>query len=213
MATKVNDIIDQADLLLVNIGNTRWSKEELLGWFNAGVAAVVKRRPDVNVINTTFVCAQSTRQELSANALRLVDVHKNVAGIGIQSIDRDSMDTLVPNWHDDSEPTDEVTHFLYDDRQPKAFYLYPCPKSGHQINISYSAAPAPVVVTDFVNGTQESPLNSAYDEPILDFMIYRACSKDSEFSNSQRAMAHFQAFQNALSDKTNADTGMSPNNG
>jgi hypothetical protein len=46
---------------------------------------------------------------------------------------------------------------------------------------------------------------------MLDYMLYRAYSKDAEYAaNAQRAVAHFQAFQNALGVKSQTEAVSQP---
>jgi hypothetical protein len=46
----------------------------------------------------------------------------------------------------------------------------------------------------------------SYANAMLDYMLYRAYSKDAEYAaNAQRAMGHYQAMQAALGIKTQTD--------
>ena len=54
-------------------------------------------------------------------------------------------------------------------------------------------------------------LDDLYANPILDFMLYRAYQKDSEFAGDvQRYSGYLQSFQNALGIKNQVDAGTSP---
>ena len=51
---KVVDIIDRAVVVLNDTTNVRWTKSELLLWFNDAQRAVVNRRPDANSVNEDY---------------------------------------------------------------------------------------------------------------------------------------------------------------
>ncbi|MCK7581011.1 MAG: hypothetical protein MZV65_38935 [Chromatiales bacterium] len=54
-------------------------------------------------------------------------------------------------------------------------------------------------------------LDDIYANAILDYVLYRAYSKDAEYAaNAQRAALHYQAFTNALGVKTQVDTNNDP---
>ncbi|MNL56529.1 hypothetical protein D3C87_1800310 [compost metagenome] len=52
--------------------------------------------------------------------------------------------------------------------------------------------PAVADITDTLD------LDLAYIGPLVSYILYRAMSKDSEYANGQLAIAHFQAFSEAL---------------
>ena len=213
MATiKVVDIIDRAVVVLNDTTNVRWTKSELLLWFNDGQRAVVNRRPDANAVNDDLTCVLGTKQAIPATGLRLLKVIRNTGGKAITHIRQDILDEQVRDWHDDSTPTSDVRHFIFDDRDPKNFYLYPAPAASHQVEILYSTAPADVTVSDFDTDTQTISLDDTYANAILDYILFRAYSKDAEYAqNAQRAANHLQIFESALGMVTQADMAASAN--
>lgn len=54
-------------------------------------------------------------------------------------------------------------------------------------------------------------LDDIYANAILDYVLYRAYSKDAEYAaNASRAALHYQAFTAALGAKTQVDAGNDP---
>lgn len=54
-------------------------------------------------------------------------------------------------------------------------------------------------------------LDDIYANVILDYILYRAYSKDAEYAaNATRASLHYQAFTSALGAKTQVDAGNDP---
>ena len=200
----VSDVIERAQVILQDTTGTRWSEKELLEWLNDAQLAVVNRRPDTYVQNEAFNCIAGTRQTIPPTGLKLIRVLRNgTVGSPIRYIDMRILDDQVPDWHVEVG-TSDVKHFTADTLDPKTFYLYPAPVVGHAIQIVYSSAPATITaVSDTIT------LDDSYLNPILDFMLYRAYSKDANYTqNASRASMHLDAFRIAIGDKTQADVAM-----
>jgi hypothetical protein len=218
MATvKVVEIIDRAQIILQDTTGTRWAKQELLKFFNDAQREVVLVRPDAKTVNTTFNCVAGSKQTLPSAALRLLDVVRNVSGKAIRQIDRRIMDDQLPDWHNTpSAGTVLIEHYIYNPLDPKTFYLYPKPTNTAQIEIVYSSSPTTITsaggpndLADIASTTID--IDDIYANAILDYLLYRAYSKDSEYAgNVARAQAHLQAFQNALGIKTQSDSASTP---
>lgn len=203
--TRVIDVIDRAQTILQDTTNTRWSKQELLDWFNDAQLAVVNRRPDTYIKNVAITCLADTKQTIPADGLRLMRVLRNVGGRPIRNIPLRVLDDQVPDWHE-AVNASRVDHYAYDLLDPKTFYLYPAPAASHEVEIIYSVAPAPIVISNFETDVQTLSLDDSYLNPILDWMLYRCYSKDADYtSNAQRAMGHLEAFRVSIGDKTQAD--------
>jgi hypothetical protein len=109
------------------------------------------------------------------------------------------LDDQIPDWHN-STASASIAHFIYDTSDPKNFYLYPRPATGASIEIIYSTIPAVISLTAF-DGTDTTVigLDDTYANAILDYMLYRAYSKDATYAaNANRAVSHYQAFGDSL---------------
>ncbi|MBO9492078.1 hypothetical protein J7384_17080 [Endozoicomonas sp. G2_1] len=214
MATiKIVDVISQAETIIQDKTNTRWPKQEWLDWFNGAVLAVIGLRPDANIANEEYdTTGGQSLQTLPASGLRLINVVYNVGtGKQIRRIEKRMLDDQVDNWYNASGS--DVDHYVYDDRDPKSFWIYPTPASSHKLRIIYSEAPSSITISNFTTDTQVLPIDDSYMNPILDHMLYRAYSKDADYAeNASRAAQHMQAFQVALGAKTEGDTGISASN-
>lgn len=214
MATvKVVTLLTNAQTILLDKTGTRWPLSELLGWFNMAQLAVVNHRPDALSKNIAFSCVLGTLQTLPAEALRLLDVTRNESGNKkpIRLISREILDDQNPDWHSEASPKTQVDHFIYDDRNPKNFYLFPCPAANTSIRVVYSVAPVEIAIANYATDTQTITLDDVYANVLMDFVLYRAYSKDATYAgNAERAMMHYQSFNTALGVKTQADQVMSP---
>lgn len=219
MATvKVTDIIDRASRIIQDTSNVRWTKAELLDYFNDAQREVVLHRPDAKTVNENFTCAAASKQTLPAAALRLIDVVRNVDGRVVTQVSRQVLDEQLPNWHNEpSAGSTYVKHFVYDPRDPKTFYLYQKPQNTVQIEIVYSTAPSTVTsstgdendLSDI--STTVIGLDDVYSNPLLDYVLFRAYSKDTEYAgNMERAAMHLQNFANSLGVKMQIDAAITP---
>lgn len=210
MATMtVDSILSRANTLLNDAAWTRWPKQELLDYYNDAAKAIVLMRPDAYTKSATFSCTAGARQTLPADALRLIEVVRNDAGSVIRYVPRKALDESYPDWHA-AVNANKVSAYTYDERDPKTFYLYPGPASAHGVDVIYSVAPKSKTLAEVENASPAiTDLDDIYINPLIDFILHRAFSKDSEYSaNSNRAAGHYNAFLQQLGDKVNTDAGM-----
>jgi hypothetical protein len=224
MATvKVTDIIRRVEDVLQDT-NIRWPRLELQNWINESYLAITLLRPDANAKSGSFTCVAGTRQSLTAvfpSALRLLDVTRNVAATSskkvVRLVARSVLDDQRPAWHSET-PTVNIQHYTFDTRQPKEFFVYPPATDAAQIEVVYADAPQAHTLgeSDLNPDTGSSEvikLDDIYTSPIIDWVLYRAYSKDAEYgANEARAAAAYQAFNAAIGAKSQTDSAVSPQN-
>ena len=209
---KVIDLIDKAEEILQDNTNVKWSQQSLLSYLNDAQREIVLIRPDANVSNEQFTLAQSAKQTLPADALRLLSLYKNASPTTktIQNIQKKVLDDTVSDWYGTSGTF--VEYYVYDERDPKNFYVYPHPSGGgHKADIVFSFAPDKINIADFSTSTTVIGLDDIYANAIFDYMLYRAYQKDTESaSDLNKATLFLQSFQNSMGIKSQADTASSP---
>tara|TARA_Y100001937_G_scaffold50416_1_gene70082 strand:- start:1396 stop:2061 length:666 start_codon:yes stop_codon:yes gene_type:complete len=214
MATvKVVDLINRAEEILQDTTNVRWSQQTLLDYLNDGQREVVLFRPDANPVNESLtLAANSAKQSLPATALRLLSIYKNASPTTkpITNIERRVLDDQIEDWHGTTGTN--VEHYVYDPMDPKVFYVYPhTTSSSATISIVYSSSPANITISNFTSDTTVISLDDVYANAILDYMLYRAYQKDTEYAGDmQRAGVYLQSFQNSLGVKNQVDAGSTP---
>jgi len=193
------------DLLQDNTTVPRWSNANLLDAYNEALLAVVQNRPDVNSQVITFACQAKAMQTLPAGTYRLLDVISNPStGRGVQETTRRTMDSLLPLWT--TMMGTEVEQYIYDQKSPAIFYVYPTPEADHRLNLLVSQAPVRVVISDFVNDTTVFALDELWLNPVINYMLFRAYSMDMETeANMQQAQNYLAMFANDLGLKWNTD--------
>lgn len=211
--TTVIDIINNAKLILqeTTTNGIRWTNPELLGWLNNGYKAIVSLKPDCGAVNETMSCVAGTRQTIPSAGVRLLDVIRN-AGVNktaIQLTQRSVLDTTRPGWH--SEAAGEIECYVFDELDPTHFYVYPPAAPGASIEILHAAVPVRHPEEDMSNDAVIK-LDDRYAPALLDYILYRAYSKDADSSgNLNRAMMHKSGYMEAITGQLQMDVASSPN--
>lgn len=203
--------IRRATDLIMDATSVRWAANELVRFLNDGQRELVIARPDATSKVATVALVAGTRQSLDAMTLspapsKLIEITRNMATTSakkaVRMVKRQMLDAQIPGWHALSGTVD-IVHFMFDPREPKTFYVYPPALPAAQLEIVYSAMPVDVAepaagaVYGDVVGNLGVP--DIFGNTILDYILYRAYSKDSEFAgNAARAASHYAAFSAAL---------------
>lgn len=210
MATvKVVELVSKAQTLLQDTTNVRWPVTELQGWLNDAYREIVNLRPDANTQTGTFTCSAGARQvvtDVFSSALRVVEVVRNVAATSdkraVRLIDRRMLDEQRRTWYDETSSV-TVQHYMFDPRLPKEFLVYPPATSAAELEVVYSSVPTAHTLSEAqlldTDTAEVIKLDDSYANALLDYMLYRAYSKDAEYAaNAQRAVAHYQAMQTSI---------------
>jgi len=218
MAIAAQDVIHRAVDILQDTTSVRWPVEELVRYLNDGQREVILYRPDATVKAVSHTCVAGAKQALPTDGAKLIDVIRNSAAgsnnSSVRLVPREILDTQIPNWYALTGSISAV-HYTYDPRDPQVFFVYPPATTDTEIDITYSAYPTNIAEPaagssyDDVVGNLDVP--DIYSNVILDYVLYRAYSKDSEYAgNATRAQAHYAAFANALNIEVQGTTGVSP---
>ena len=206
MATTVRSILNRSASLLNDEEYVRWTEAELLEWLNDG-QRVIARGPstDAYVLRDNVTAVAGTVQALPDNGLRLVDVVRNVSGGGaIHQADYATVDALSSTWRAATVGAAEV--YFYDDRNPKEFEVYPPQTGGESIEVVYNAQPGDVAVTGNI------AISDMYSDSLIDYIVYRGLSKDTEETSAElgRATAFYRAFMIGIGYKETTDGQIEP---
>jgi len=225
MALTAQSIIQRAVQVLQDTTSVRWPVDELVRWLNDGQREIVLYRPDSNTKSATGTLAAGTRQDLttmtgvsSLNPAKLLDITRNMASTSakkaVRLISREILDAQTPDWHNKTQSVD-VIHYMFDPRDPRAFYVYPPATSAAQLEIIFSAYPTDVAApsgTDYTTVSGNISVADIFGNALLDYILYRAYTKDSEYAgNANRAIAHYTAFGNSLGIEIKGTLGNAPN--
>lgn len=208
---KLSDITTRVRILLNDQDETRWTPSELAAWTNDAQKLVALMRPDASVSNSVVSLSAGTKQSIPTDGFRLLDVIRNIgsdgtsAGRAVRIVDREVLDSQDPMWHTTTQSA-TIKHFIYDNRNPLTFYVYPPAQSGAKLELMYSKAPAEVV-----NANDNLAISDLYLDTVLNYVMYRAYSKDADFSaNANLATGYLQVVYSMLGIKTQKDVAFSP---
>ena len=200
--TDAKTIIDKASVLLGDVAATRWTTAELLGWLNDGQREAALLAPTVNVKNIALQLVSGVKQALPSDGMVLLDIPHNLGSTGttmgtvINHVPKEIMLKRIPGWTT-TMASGIVKHYIYSATDPLIFYVYPPqPSATKYVECVYSAIP--VLIANATAGTKIT-INDAYQNALLDYLLYRAFSKDSDSANQAgRSTGHYTLFTHAL---------------
>lgn len=215
MTIPVQEIIDRVTDLLLDKDRAddqaRWSDDELIRWINDSRMAIITRKPSACSKIATVALAAGSHQAVPANGVQLLDIICNMGmdgaspGRSIRRTDRQNLDDDDLYWQSATQKV-EISQFTYDDRTPKDYFVSPPAKVGTQIKISYAAIP------DQVNTTGDAlDVGLEVMDAVVNYVAFRAKSKDSEYANAAEAAGFYGAFGDALGVQTQTQAAASPN--
>ena len=212
--TTAQMIIDDAEVILSDSTNERWSATELLAWVNAGMKEISMVKSDAYTLHGSTALVQGTVQSLPDTGFQLLDITHNMGtspgttpGNAIRLTDRRIMDTETIGWHAAAGESATVQYYMYDERLPKKFFVYPPqPSAVGYVYMHYCAVPTNIAAGGYIL------VSDVYRNVLLDYVLYRAYLKDADYTeNAQRAIAHYAAFNQALGVRRTLEIKEDPN--
>ena len=219
MALTGTNLLSRIKDTLQDTSSVRWTEAELLRYINDAQREIVNFKPDASAVTANVQLVTGTLQTLPTNGLRLIKVTRNMSGTGsatgkraIRIVSSDILNTQEPDWHD---PTvtghathgTEVKHYVFDEDDPRKFYVYPGVAGNAYVEIVYSKNP-----DDLSSASSNIDIDDIYGNAIIDFVLYKAYLKDAEYAgNAQRAGTHYQLFTASVGQGAQAQTLLDPN--
>ena len=202
--------------------SVRWSDAELRRYINDAQREIVNFRAEASAKTANVALVVGTRQTIPTEGLRLIKITRNMSDASggatgkraVRLVNVDILNAQDPDWHDPTA-TGSSTHgttvknYVFDDDDPRVFYVYPGASSTSTfLEIVYSKSP-----TDLTTGSSTIDIDDTYANAIIDFVLYRAYLKDAEYAgNAQRAGTHYQLFQASVGQGAQAQLLLDPNN-
>ncbi|PJC87840.1 hypothetical protein CSW98_01570 [Vibrio sp. HA2012] len=197
MASTVFSLTDRVAIALIDKNYVRWSKENHVNSLNDAISTIVMMRPDLSiVVESVEVAAGQCRIRLPADAYKLLSVN-HFDGIAIIPVSLSELNWKYPSWRVTSgTPSNWVKH----DTDELTFFLFPQPENAGVVEVEYSR------LKKVADDEAIIPLPDIYEPLLFDYMMYRAYSRDGQNESEQaKANTHLQAFQLALTGKTQSD--------
>lgn len=205
-------ILDKAEVQLNDIAGIRWTRLELLGWLNDGQRQIAMIFPSAVNKVTTVKLAAGTRQSIPADGWTLLQVNRYMGTDGTTpgTVTRIAsfqlMNAYNPSWHAAAK-SDVPTTYMYDPQDQTAFFVYPPNTGNGYVEINYTPNP-----TDLTAETQPIAVHDILQNALLDYIMYRACSKDAEYAPGlQLATGYYGAFTTTLTMRAQSESLVNPN--
>lgn len=218
------EIITEAGIVLQDTDHVRWPVTELVRWINEAQRAIVLAKPSANSRSVVFPLIVGTLQSLTdADHLLLLRITRNIktegpprtAGRVIRATSRELLDASSPGWHISSDFCfkKEPRQYVYDEANPREFYVFPGNTGEGKVEAQVSVLPTMFTITDETPATYNTSIGlpEPYAPVILDYVAFRALSKDDIAADITRAQVHYRSFANALGIKVQAEAANSPN--
>jgi hypothetical protein len=215
MTTTAQSIIQRAQDVLQDTAGTRWPATELVRHLNDGQRELVRLRPDTTANIYPVTLAGGFYQSLPDQYMVLMDVMCNTTGKKrrITKTDIVQLDAVSPDWRSRTQAT-EVVHFMHDMRDPRAFHVYPPVQSGTQVDLLACEYPTDIPNPSgaaFSSVTGNIDLPDKWAEPLLNFVLFKAYSKDAEYGgNAQIAAGYLGLFNAAIGSQLQSSTAVAP---
>jgi len=214
------NLITRVQDTLQDTTSVRWPEAELLRYINDAQREIVNFRPEASSKTANLQLVTGTLQTLPTEGLRLIKVTRNMSDASggatgaraIRLVSVDILNTQEPDWNNPSVSGDaahgtNVKHYVFDEDDPRRFYVYPGVAGNAFVEIVYSKSP-----TDLGNTSATIDLDDTYGNAIVDYVLFRAYLKDAEYAgNQQRAGQHYQLFTTSLGQGAGASNLISPN--
>jgi len=227
MTTTAAEILTRAGTVLQDTSHVRWTLPELADWLNEAQRSIILADPTANSATVTLNMVEGTLQSLTEeDQLLLLRVPRNLTGASepftggrvVRPTTRETLDGSEPNWHDPNVVSfkAEVRQYIYDEAEPRSFYVYPGNDGTGKVEAVVSLLPtmidtAGTEISDYED--VEIGLPEPYSVVILDYLLYRAFAKDDIAADMTKAQVHYKAFATALGLKIQVDGANSPNSG
>tara|TARA_B100001287_G_scaffold157843_1_gene132658 strand:+ start:135 stop:821 length:687 start_codon:yes stop_codon:yes gene_type:complete len=200
-------ILSRVRNILQDNTGVRWTDGEMFDYLSDAQRDIANLRPDATATHANVQLATGTEQTIPADGLRLINVNRNMSGTAVDAtgaravskVNLDVINSEEPSWHD---PTvtgraahgTTIKHYMFDQRDPRKFYVYPGVAGNAYVEVIYSKNPTSISAnTDLIQ------VDDIFANALMNFILYRAYLKDGEFAgNFQRAGSHYTLYTQSL---------------
>lgn len=185
MSVAVSTILARASKLLLDEGLVRWTQAELIDWGSEGQVVLVQSKDDAKIKTATVSLVSGSKQSNPADCLQILDMRQNNGGAAILPCDRTALDRFSQNWM--VTPTASTVKHWMPDQQYDTFYVYPAQNtSPAAVVVTYKAMPTSLTAGGNID------IRDVYADNLVNYIVYRAFSKEDEVQAAQKAAAYLQ---------------------
>jgi hypothetical protein len=201
MKLQKTNLHKQVALVLSDPGNLRWPASEIDAWIEDAQAEIVAVKPEAAAQSLTVTLPAGVRQAIPDAAAQLLDIAENETGEPISVVSRELMDAQSPDWRK-TRPAKIIRHAMTDPLSPRDFMVWPPSDGTAQVRIVCALIPENGAIV----------LDAIWTPAVLNYVLFRALSKDAEFAgNANTAAAYYQAFLAMVAGRGQAEASTNPN--
>ena len=205
--TLCSEILTKAGKQLQDTGAVRWTQATLFDYLKDGQREIAALKPDACSVTGIVPLSEGSKQALPAGSTGLVRPVRNLGangatpGAAIEMFELATLQSLFPDWSTWTAGG-EVLFVGYDKEDPTAFYVVPPqPVAPASIEMIYGTVPGHPASVDAAITVRD-----VYANALLDYVLYRAYSEETEAGSIQKATGHYQAFAMPLGARLSAGT-------
>lgn len=224
MAFTAASVMLSVQTILNDAASVRWTAVELHTWLNDALREIAVLKPNAVAKTVELSLQEGAYQTLPEDHFNLFRLTRNLAtteisptgrggGRIITQVEREVMDMQIPGWMDTAVMpySKNVVHFINDISDMAAYYVVPGNDGTGIVEaicaVMPAMVPAPAADALIVSSyTSEVDIPDIYRNALIDYMLYRAFSKDASLPGiAQRAAVHYSQFASALGLKFQAE--------
>lgn len=198
MPIPIKSVLERVVGTLSDDSSVAWTLQDLFRYGSDGQRDMHVYRPDLFNKNITHNLVAGVKQALPANGSKLIEIPANAVGTmsPITRVQRAMLDAQVRGWRQ-ATPQLEIDHFMYDEREPLVFDVYPPAQFGAAVLLDYAEIPADWVVP--ADGTLLAAVTGNIGVPDLQatalqhYICFRCYAEGSENQHAALA-AQFRAL-------------------
>lgn len=193
---KVADVVAAVRRTLQDYDADYHDDPAIVARVNGARRALCEALPKTYATSIDHPLAEGSLQTLPADCHLFQDILYAIEPEGdvsrsISVAQREYLDALEPRWRA-GEPGVPV-HFMFDERRPKEFEVYPPADVGFKVRLSFVRMPTDLALNDDL-----SPQETQLQDSLADYALFRLLSEDAESPVSMnRATYHAQLFASA----------------
>lgn len=192
---------------LIDPAGARWSDSDLMRYINSASVEIVGIVPSANSKRVNVTLTAGAVQTIPDDGAFFLNLPANVGGRAIRKVSLPDMDAGHPNWRNEQPLESGVRQFMFDENTPTQFLVYPPAGGTEQVELVYAVTPAPITAL-----TQTLPLPDKYLNAYINYVLFRAYARDSDFAaNQEQATWYFQQFAQGLGVRLESRQKSTPN--
>lgn len=200
-----NTILDTVYKTLQDTRRVTWTEAEVLAYLNEALRATAGVKPDMYVVQEYVTLVAGISQTLPSDGVAFMDItHNQATGRVVTQVDKALLEEANRFWPASTQQA-EVQHYTADPRYPLQFTVFPPNDGTGSVYLKYGAVP-PELTTVY----QSLSIPDSYQDPLVNFVLYRCYSKNTKDQDLTKAAAYRQAWGQALGLKSQAQVAVSP---